>query len=51
MLGPQHVVGYGIDGGRKNPVCGSCYIPAGIITERNEVSENQGTVKMARAPL
>lgn len=45
--GPTVCGGYGIDGGRKNPVCGSCYIPAAIITQQNEVSENQGTVKVA----
>lgn len=51
MLGLQCVVEYGMDGGRKNPVCGSCYSPAGVITCQNKFSENQGTVKVAWAPL
>lgn len=51
MLGLRCVLEYGMDGGRTNPVCGSCYSPAGIITCRNKFSENGGAVKAAWAPL
>lgn len=51
MLGLRCVLEYGLDDGCTNPVCGSCYSPAGIITCRNKFSENGGTVKVAWAPL